>query len=100
MTSTATVTHCDVQSGYPGEGNIDEDPLFVDAYNGDFHLGAGSPCIDAGTNDAPDPPGLPEYDFEGDPRIMDGNNDGDPVVDMGVDEAWTRVYLPLVLRAY
>jgi len=29
---------------------------------------------------------------------MDG--DGDPVVDMGVDEAWSHVYLPLVLMGY
>jgi parallel beta-helix repeat protein len=35
-----------------GEGNIDEDPLFVGA--GDFHLTAGSPCMDVGTGvDAP-----------------------------------------------
>ena len=36
------------------------------------------------------------YDFEGDTRIVDG--DGEPVVDMGVDEALLRLYLPLVLR--
>jgi hypothetical protein len=28
--------------------NIFEDPLFVDAEHGDYHLQAGSPCIDAG----------------------------------------------------
>ena len=46
-----------------GEGNIDEDPLFVDADNGDYHLQAGSPCIDAGT-----PDGAPDDDLEGNPR--------------------------------
>ncbi|MCF7918640.1 MAG: right-handed parallel beta-helix repeat-containing protein [Candidatus Cloacimonetes bacterium] len=31
------------------EGNIDYDPLFTDAGNGDYSLQNGSPCIDAGT---------------------------------------------------
>jgi hypothetical protein len=105
--SAPVVSYSDVQGGcaaYPynvcGAGNIDEDPLFLDPDNGDFHLGPGSPCIDAGTDDVPDPPGLPDTDFEGDARIIDGDGDGEPIVDMGVDEAWARVYLPLVLKAY
>ena len=61
----ATVTFSDIQGGFPGEGNIDANPLFADADNGDYHLmsQAGrwdpesqtwvldeltSPCIDAG----------------------------------------------------
>ena len=31
------------------DGNIDADPLFVDAENGDYTLQQNSPCIDAGT---------------------------------------------------
>jgi predicted outer membrane repeat protein len=94
---SAIVTYSDIQGGWLGEGNIDLDPLFVEPGNGDFHLGLGSPCIDAGDNAAP---GLPDYDFEGDPRIIDGDGDGTATVDMGVDEARIRVYLPLVLRGY
>ncbi len=33
-----------VQGGFPGEGNIDSDPKFVDADTGDFGLRADSPC--------------------------------------------------------
>jgi len=96
--SAPLVTYSDIQGGYSGTGNINVDPLFLDPASGDFHLGPGSPCIDAGTNGAP---GLPPYDFEGDPRIRDGNRDGDPVVDMGVDEAyWYSTYLSLVLKGY
>jgi len=34
-----------------GEGNINEDPLLVNPAGDDYHLGSGSPCIDAGVND-------------------------------------------------
>ena len=98
--SAASVTFSDVEGSSPDPvtGNINEDPLFQDPENGDFHLGPGSPCIDAGTNEASD---LPEFDFEGDPRSLDGDRDGTATVDMGVDEAlWHRVHLPLVLRGY
>ncbi len=47
--------YCDIEGGWAGEGNIDVDPLFRDADNGDFHLMStecgdrhNSPCIDAG----------------------------------------------------
>ncbi len=43
------VTYSDVQGGWEGVGNIDADPLFVEA--GDYHLTEGSPCIDAGDPD-------------------------------------------------
>jgi parallel beta-helix repeat protein len=54
-----------------------QDPLFVDPDNGDYHLQAGSPCIDKGINAAPS---LPLTDLEGKPRIMNR------VVDMGAYE--------------
>ncbi len=64
-------------------GNISADPLFVNPRAGDYHLQSGSPCIDAGSNAAP---ALPSTDFEGDPRIWDGDGDSLAVVDMGADE--------------
>jgi hypothetical protein len=78
-----TVTYSDVQGGYAGTGNIDVDPQFEDPANGDVDLLAGSTCIDAGSNSAPN---LPDTDFEGDPRIWDGNGDGTARADMGADE--------------
>ena len=38
------------------ENNFDEDPLFVDPENGDFHLAENSPCIDTGDPDSPEDP--------------------------------------------
>lgn len=66
-----------------GVGNISADPMFVNPSANGYHLKAGSPCIDAGSNSAP---ALPEADFGGNPRIMDGDGDGEAIVDMGAYE--------------
>ena len=42
------ITYSDVKGGWPGEGNIVANPSFVGG--GDFHLTAGSACIDTGKN--------------------------------------------------
>ncbi len=63
--------------------NISANPLFADAPNGDLHLTENSPCIDVGCNTAPS---IPKTDFEGDNRILDGDGDGNAIVDMGADE--------------
>jgi hypothetical protein len=57
--SALTISYCDIQDTlWPGEGNIDTDPLFRDPENGDFHLMStdcgdqeDSPCIDTGRPD-------------------------------------------------
>ena len=90
-TSSPPITYNDVwgnapQNYYgcgPGPGCISADPLFVDPAVDDYHLQPGSPCIDAGDNNAP---GLQGFDFDGKPRILDGDGDGTAVVDMGAFE--------------
>ncbi len=94
------MTYSDVEGGWPGEGNIDADPMFVDPENGDYRLSPGSPCIDAADNDAvprdecdldedgDTGEGLP-FDLDGNPRFVDDpdtkdtGNGAAPIVDIG-----------------
>jgi hypothetical protein len=78
------ITYSDIQGGWPGTGNIDADPLFKNPGAGDYRLGTGSPCIDAGD---PSYQSVPlEVDYDGSLRVWDGNADGQAVVDMGAYE--------------
>lgn len=71
------VSHTDIdQAGYAGgNGNLNEDPLFVDATNGNYRLQEGSLCIDSGS-----PVNAPDDDLDGTPRPQ---GDG---IDMGAYE--------------
>jgi hypothetical protein len=89
---SSTVTYSCIQGGYPGQGNIDVDPLFVDPNGSDGIFGTeddnlrllpGSPCIDVGDNSVVD---ANSTDLDGNPRILDGDGDGEAIVDMGVYE--------------
>jgi len=89
------VKYSAVQDGWPGMGNIDADPCFIDPghwdtngtpddvnddfwVDGDYHLRPDSPCINAG-----DPnliAGPNDVDMDGGKRVMLGR------IDMGADE--------------
>lgn len=112
LQSNTTITYSDVQGGWPGTGNIDADPLFVDVdgidnipgtLDDNVQLRPNSPAIDAGDNNALP---LDTLDLDGDgdtgetlpldlagkPRQVDapampdtGSGDA-PIVDMGAYE--------------
>jgi len=74
-TGNPDISYSCVQGGYPGEGNISDDPLFRDPASGDYRLLPDSPCIDtAGTSGPPD-------DLNGNPRPVDIAGIGREVTD-------------------
>lgn len=77
MGDDLVVSFCDVQDGWEGEGNIDADPLFADAEEGDYHLTRSSHCVNGGD---PDYAGPLTTDFDGEERVMNDR------IDIGVDE--------------
>jgi predicted outer membrane repeat protein len=85
ITGSVVATYSDVEGSWPGEGNIDEEPLFVDPENCDLRLQPGSPCIDAGDTTAV-PCGL-FVDLEGLGRVLDHRS----VPDTGVPAALVPV---------
>ena len=83
--NNVSVLYSDIQGGWVGTGNIDNDPLFADTLNEDYHLTQDSPCVDAGT---PDTTGLniPPWDMDGNIRVWDSNGSGVAIIDMGAYE--------------
>ena len=79
----------DLQGDLADSANIFLDPMFVDAGNQDYNLTAGSPCIDAGNNSFV----ASDYDYYNRARIWDGNNDQEPIIDMGIAEFSAGCYL-------
>ena len=88
--SVTTITYSDVYGGWPGKGNIDADPCFIEPgywadandtniavepgepnavwLDGDYHLLPGSRCINAGDPNYIAEPN--EKDLDGKPRII------------------------------
>ncbi len=78
---TLSISYSDIQGGSDGTGNINANPLFVDAAHGNLHLRRGSPAIDKGTNS-----NAPAFDRDNLPRPFDGDGDGTATTDMGAFE--------------
>ena len=83
---TTIINNSVIQGGYPGTGNIAEDPLLGPlADNGGFTqtraIGAGSPAIDTGS-----PTVCPVVDQRGYIRPVDGDGDVTAICDMGAYE--------------
>lgn len=62
--SVIDITYSDILGSWPGSGNINANPRFVNAASDDYHLMDSSPCINAGTT----APKVPDMDIEARPR--------------------------------
>ncbi|MEE8573678.1 MAG: LamG-like jellyroll fold domain-containing protein [Gemmatimonadota bacterium] len=100
--SSIAVDYSDIQGGYAGEGNFEAPPLFLapggwdlggtledrtdDVWmNGDYRLQGSSPCMDAGLDEAAGLD-LPDHDFDGRGRPIDGEMSGAARFDLGAFE--------------
>jgi len=64
------IENCNITGGYPGTGNVDIDPVFLDPLAGNFHIDVTSPCVDTAV------PWLsPPVDRDGNIRPFDGSAD-------------------------
>jgi len=61
---TTTVTYSNVQGGYAGAGNANSNPVFVNASQDNYALGASSPCIDSADGNL-----ASGWDLLGNPRV-------------------------------
>ncbi|TKJ42277.1 hypothetical protein CEE37_00950 [candidate division LCP-89 bacterium B3_LCP] len=78
VTLIQSMTYTCIEGGYTGTGNIDQDPIFVSASQGDYFLSqtaAGqleqSPCVDTGNPATPLISGTTRTDGEPDDGILD-----------------------------
>lgn len=78
------VSYCLTTGFTSGEGNLEVDPGFMDPNSGDFHLRAGSPAIDSGSNEQV--PALLSSDLDGYARVSDGDTVAGAQVDRGAYE--------------
>lgn len=98
-----SVDHSIVEGGWPGAGNMDQDPLFVAPKRGDLRVMESSPAVDAGRNDGVLRDGndldgdadfveRTPFDITGAPRRRDAVRSADvgtglaPLVDIGAYE--------------
>ena len=72
---------CGAGANAPSEMHVD--PRYVNPATGDYRLSSGSALIDAGYEPGP----LPAEDLAGNPRVVDGDGNGSPVIDLGAYEA-------------
>lgn len=81
-----TTTYSNIEGGNTGTGNIDSDPLFTDALNGDYSITVSSPCVDAG-NPSTTLANVPALDLNDNPRIFNNR------IDMGSYEYYVGSFV-------
>jgi len=88
--SSIRINYSNVDEGIEGEMNVHASPMFIDPKNDDFSLRPGSPCIDAGKNNALPPQDFKDFNenkrYVDAPFITDTGLGTAPIIDMGAIE--------------
>jgi len=90
LSGTSSIANSCVSDGSVGPNVIYDDPQFIDYAGTEYHLNENSPCIDTGDETLISFT-LPEFDLDGNDRIVDGDNNGTATIDMGVFEYYELV---------
>ncbi|ETR73626.1 MAG: hypothetical protein OMM_00803 [Candidatus Magnetoglobus multicellularis str. Araruama] len=86
--SKVSAEYCDIEGGYPGQGNINADPVFDDIESGNLHIHKNSPCLNKGTST-----NAPRYDLDENRRPIDG------AIDIGIDERKENTFVTASIYA-
>jgi parallel beta-helix repeat protein/predicted outer membrane repeat protein len=106
--NTITISYSDIHGGESGivtndsgivywlEGNINEDPFFIETGDYPFSIQDISPCVNAGI---PDTAGLnlPEFDLAGNSRVFGGRVDMGAYENQNIIVSTDEVLIPLVI---
>jgi len=90
LDGTASAANSCISDGFTGTAVFSDDPQFMDYVGNDYHLNENSPCIDTGDETLISFT-FPEFDLDGNNRIVDGDNNGSAIIDMGVFEYYESV---------
>lgn len=84
----ASIGYSVIQQRFEGNGNLNEDPGFINPDEFDFHLSEDSPCIDAGNPEFPEDPDGTRADIG---AFYFDQADGENRITVLLDEGWNLI---------
>jgi len=92
----ATVSYSNIQGGWEGDGNIDENPLFCNPDSGDYTLAENSPCIGTGENGV----NMGAFGVGCEPIILTVSNDAILPISFALHQNYPNPFNPVTTLRY